>query len=151
MTYKLVVFDVSGTLRNGEGRLFDGLSDVLRQLHQQGVQLAVASSLSVGGIRRFLDDNGIEGLFCCIKSADQTEPKPHPAMLKQILLETAIEPHETIMIGDSPEDILMAKAAGIASIAALWRDGAEVHQFIDLRPDFVLQLVSELLNTLQQK
>lgn len=151
MTYKLVVFDVSGTLRNGEGQLFDGLHSVLTQLNQNGVALAVASSLSVGGIRRFLDDNGVEDLFCCVKSADQAEPKPHPAMLQQILLETATEPQDAVMVGDSPEDVLMAKSAGVASAAALWRDGHEAHQFMDLHPDYMVQLVSELLTTLQQK
>lgn len=149
MTWQLVIFDVSGTLRDGEGRLFPGLREVLEALHGQGVALAVASSLSVGGIRRFLDENGVEDLFSVIKSADQAEPKPHPAMLRQILLETGVEASAALMVGDSPEDVLMAKAAGVASCAALWRDGLEAHQFIALQPDFMVQPISELLTVIQ--
>lgn len=150
MSWQLIIFDISGTLRNGEGKLFDGLKEVLHGLHGQGVTLAVASSLSVGSIRRFLDENGVEELFSVIKSVDQAEPKPHPAMLRQILLETATEPAQALMVGDSPEDILMAKTAGVASCAALWRDGSEKHQFMDLHPDFMVQLESEFLTAIQQ-
>ena len=150
MRWELVVFDISGTLRNGDGKLFSGLTEVLQQLHQDGVVLAVASSLSVGAIRRFLDDNGVEELFSVVKSVDQAEPKPHPAMLRQILLETGVEAKAALMVGDSPEDVLMAKAAGVASCAALWRDGLEMNQFIALHPDFMVQPISEFLTTVQQ-
>lgn len=141
----LVIFDVSGTLRDGRGKLFDGLFDVLHHLHRRGITLAIASSLSVGGIRRFLDDNGVEDLFSCIKSADQAEPKPHPMMLEKILLETATAPEDAVMIGDSPDDIVMARAAGVASIAALWRDGLVLQQCVDLRPQAMLHSVDDIL------
>ena len=150
MKWELVIFDISGTLRDGQGKLFAGLKDILHKLHNDGVTLAVASSLSVGGIRRFLDENGVEELFAVIKSADQAEPKPHPAMIEKILLETGVEANCALMVGDSPEDIRMAKAAGVASCAALWRDGLDEHQFVALQPDFMIQLTGELLTVTQQ-
>lgn len=150
MAWELVIFDVSGTLRDGEGSLFPGLREVLKTLHGQGTQLAIASSLSVGGIRRFLDENCVEEVFSVIKSVDQAEPKPHPKMLEQILLETGADPARSLMVGDSPEDIRMAKNAGVASCAALWRDDLTPQQFIALQPDFMVQLVGELLTVTQQ-
>ncbi len=45
--------------------------------------------------------------------------KPHPDPLVYILKETGFAPAEALMVGDSPQDLQAAEAAGIESVAVL--------------------------------
>ena len=67
--------------------------------------------------------NGIElnGYFDIILSRDEVElPKPAPDMLLQACHQLSISPDRTMMLGDTDNDILAAKAAEIKSCLALW-------------------------------
>jgi phosphoglycolate phosphatase len=46
--------------------------------------------------------------------------KPHPDMVLRAMAETACEPQETVMIGDTSFDIEMARAAGATAIGVAW-------------------------------
>ena len=52
-------------------------------------------------------------LFVYTRCADQSRPKPDPAMLFDILDYTGLEKREAVMIGDTTFDLLMAGNAGV--------------------------------------
>ncbi len=52
-------------------------------------------------------------------SGDTPEKKPHPAPLRLALKKLCLEPSACVYVGDSPEDLEMAKNAGVRAIAVL--------------------------------
>lgn len=97
--------------------LFDGQAQLLRDLHAQGVVLAVATGKSRRGLDHSIDQLGLHGLFQATRTADEARGKPDPDMLEQLLLELDLVPDAALMVGDTTHDVLMAKAAGVDSLA----------------------------------
>ncbi|HEU5178484.1 MAG TPA: HAD-IA family hydrolase, partial [Burkholderiales bacterium] len=54
------------------------------------------------------------------RCADETSPKPHPAMLLELMDELNHAKEETLMIGDTSHDLEMARAAGVDALAVTY-------------------------------
>ena len=100
--------------------LFDGIAPLLRQLHEDGWQLAVATGKSQRGLRHCLATHGIAELFCSLQTADDHPSKPDPAMIDAVLFETGAQAEDAVMIGDTSFDMIMASAAGVRAIGVDW-------------------------------
>jgi len=79
--------------------------------------LAVATGKSRKGLDRALQAGALGKFFSGSRCADETHPKPHPAMLLELMEEFSIEKDETLMIGDTSHDLEMARAAGVDALA----------------------------------
>ncbi|ENU79407.1 hypothetical protein F975_02651 [Acinetobacter sp. ANC 3789] len=88
---------------------FDGVSDMLHDLKQRGFKLAVATGKSRRGLDRVLAKTQSQDLFDITRAASETQSKPHPQMLQEILSYTGIAPEQAIMVGDSSYDLQMAQ------------------------------------------
>ena len=97
--------------------LFAGVESLLSSLRQRGHYLAVATGKGRMGLENALDETGLRGHFDYTRCADETRSKPHPQMLEEIMERLGVEPHETLMIGDTEYDMLMANNAGTAALA----------------------------------
>jgi len=91
--------------------LFGGARELIDALRAHAVPLAIATGKSRAGLARALDTAGMKGFFTATRCADQTHPKPHPAMLLELTAELMVEPERTLMIGDTTHDLQMAAAA----------------------------------------
>jgi phosphoglycolate phosphatase len=100
--------------------LFDGMREMLAELTGRGLPLAVATGKSRRGLARAFEQTGLGALFEASRCADETHPKPHPAMLLELTDELAVAPHRTVMIGDTTHDLEMAAAAGAAAIGVTY-------------------------------
>ncbi len=96
--------------------LFADTRELLAELRAAGHVLAVATGKSTAGLKRALAQTGLSPFFTATRCADQTEPKPHPAMLLELMDELATEPSRTLMIGDTTHDLEMARAAGVQAV-----------------------------------
>lgn len=96
---------------------FPGVQETLQQLREQGHRLAVATGKSRRGLDRVLSNVGLQDFFDDSRCADETQSKPHPQMLLELMQSQAHQPAETVMIGDTDFDIHMAHQAGTHSIA----------------------------------
>lgn len=103
-----------------EEPLYDGIADLLRGLHAGGWQLAVATGKSDRGLAACLAGHGISDLFVSLQTADRHPSKPHPAMLEAALFEAGAAREETVMIGDTSFDMVMARSIGVAAIGVGW-------------------------------
>ncbi|MCW8902519.1 HAD-IA family hydrolase [Sedimenticola sp.] len=97
--------------------LFPGALEVLNGLVAQDYLLAVATGKGRPGLDKVLDETGLKSLFHATRCADETFSKPHPEMLMQIMDELAVEPADTLMIGDTEYDLQMAINAGTHGLA----------------------------------
>ncbi len=100
--------------------LYDGIADLLRDLHAGGWSLAVATGKSDRGLAACLASHGIADLFVSLQTADRHPSKPHPAMLEAALLEAGALPGQAVMIGDTSFDMAMARSIKVAAIGVEW-------------------------------
>jgi len=102
--------------REAELVLFPGARELIAELRAAGVLLAIATGKSQRGLQRALAQAKLAGAFAASRCADQTHPKPHPAMLLELTDELMVAPVRTLMIGDTTHDLQMAVAAGTAAV-----------------------------------
>ncbi len=82
-------------------------------------------------------------------SGDTPQRKPHPAPLRLALRQLRLEPSACVYVGDSPEDLEMAKSAGVRAIAVLGPFPTE-KRLRAARPDFLLESIRELPEALKR-
>jgi phosphoglycolate phosphatase len=100
-----------------QAQLFDGVTDMLDELISIGYQLAIATGKSRIGLDRALQEHSMQSYFVTTKCAGENLSKPHPEMLLNILHELDASPEQTLMIGDSEHDLMMANNAQVDSVA----------------------------------
>jgi phosphoglycolate phosphatase len=124
-------------------QLFPGVHELLLDLRGRGHRLAVATGKSRRGLDRALEAVALAQHFDATRCGDETQPKPHPAMLLELLQELSIEPWRSLMIGDTSHDLEMARSAGVPAIGVC--SGAHpAHSLRALAPLACLQSVAEL-------
>jgi phosphoglycolate phosphatase len=123
--------------------LFEGTSEMLLDLSQQGYFLAVATGKSRVGLNRALDSVKLLSLFDATRCADETFSKPHPAMLQELTRELGQDLKRTVMIGDTTHDLQMALNAGAAGVAVEY--GAHgVEELKALNPLYAANSIAQL-------
>jgi HAD superfamily hydrolase (TIGR01509 family) len=94
--------------------LLDGVEDLIKDLHQNGIQLVLASSSAKVTINRIFNRFGLHKYFTHIVSGeDFPKSKPHPAIFIHAALMSQTPVENCIVIEDSTNGIKAAKAAGI--------------------------------------
>jgi len=102
--------------REAELVLFPGARELIAELRAAGVLLAIATGKSQRGLQHALAGAGLAGEFVATRCADQTHPKPHPAMLLELTDELMVAPGRTLMVGDTTHDLQMAEAANTEAV-----------------------------------
>ncbi len=124
--------------------LFEGTVTMLQKMEQQGLKQAIVT----GGNKNVLmvmRERGIGEHFASVVHCDRVSfGKPNPEGLELAMQECAVLPAETIMVGDSPNDILAGKNAGVAlTIGVAHGHGSQA----DLKAadaDYVVDSIAEL-------
>lgn len=98
-------------------RLFAGVEAVLRDLHANGMLLAVVSSNSEENCRRILGDD-VCRLMAYIDGGASIFGKR--ARISRVLKKLGIRPIQAIYVGDQSTDAEAARAAGVAFGAVCW-------------------------------
>ena len=117
---------------------------LLRDLRRRVGTFAIATSDDRGPTIRTLAALGIEGEFAALACADDGFPvKPAPDPVLRLCTTLGIEPSRTAVVGDSPADLRMGRAAGAARVIGVLTgvgDRASLEPFADL----VLGSIAEL-------
>jgi phosphoglycolate phosphatase len=100
--------------------LFPGARELLDALLERDLLLGIATGKAMRGLRFVLDRHGLAGHFTTLQTADLHPSKPHPAMLRAAMAETGAAPGETMLVGDTTFDVLMARAAGAMPVGVAW-------------------------------
>ncbi|WP_374504917.1 HAD family hydrolase [Flavobacterium sp.] len=94
--------------------LLEGVRVLIEDLHQNGIQLIVASSASKVTIDRVFTRFGLHDFFTHIVSGeDFPKSKPHPAIFEHAASLSIAPKENCIVIEDSTNGVKAAKAAGI--------------------------------------
>jgi len=93
---------------------------------------------------KIVESLGIASYFDAVVGAEKTPyRKPDPRLVKPLLEEYNARPGHTVVIGDGPADIRLAKEAGVLSCSYL-NGLAEREKLLALKPDFTYESPAEL-------
>lgn len=124
-------------------RLFDGVRESLEAFRAEGYRMAVATGKARRGLDRVLKAHGWMEYFDATRAADETASKPDPLMLNEILQHCGVAPEKALMVGDASFDLLMARNAGMDSVAVGY--GAQaLDSLLQFEPALAINHFSEL-------
>jgi HAD superfamily hydrolase (TIGR01509 family) len=100
---------------------YPGIVELLTSLRAAGIGTAVATNSDARSAGVVLGSHGLDPLFDAIVTVDQVSaPKPDPGSILLATERLGVAPHEAIFVGDSPADMVAARAAGTLAVAAGW-------------------------------
>lgn len=127
---------------------YEGIEEVLSSLREQGASVGIVSlkprragdiELDIIGLRRLI------GL--AVWGDDVARPKPEPDGVLRAMADLGADPRSTLVIGDSPADIMMGRAAGTRTAAAMW-GGSSRERLFAASPDLALDAPGDLLRVI---
>jgi phosphoglycolate phosphatase len=99
------------------GALVAGACEALERLAARGLVLGVVSSGDGERVRAEMASLGVARHFATAVCGGETaRRKPHPEPLLVALERLGVPPSECAYVGDSPEDVAMARAAGAFAV-----------------------------------
>ena len=128
--------------------LYPGVKSTLQQLKSQGYRLAIVTNKPLVFVEPLLAGLGLDNLFELILGGDSLpKRKPDPMPLLHVCQTLDISPQNCVMIGDSSNDIIAAKAAKMDSIGLTYGYNY-AKPIADDNPDLVLEVFSGLCEVL---
>jgi phosphoglycolate phosphatase len=136
--------------------LFDGVIELLTALKRRHYWVTIATGKSRRGLdltleREVLVDGvnvKLATLFDASRTADQTEGKPNPQMLFELMHEFGVDASRTLMVGDTTHDLQMAANAGVSAVGVSY--GAHEFDFLDTcKPLIIVDSIAQLRAWLQ--
>jgi pyrophosphatase PpaX len=127
----------------------DGMEDVLVRLRQEGRRLGVVTAKRRSTVELAFDRVPLGHLFETVVGGDETErhkPDPEPLLLGAKRL--GADPAATAYVGDSPFDVLAAKAANMFAVAVTWGRIHDRGRLEAEQPDAIVDRAEELLGVL---
>ena len=116
--------------------IFPGALNVLKKLTEMNIPLGLCTNKAIKLTTKLMAESGLSDYFSAIIGGDSFDYcKPDPRHLTSTLSDMKASPDRAVMIGDSINDILAAKAAGIPVICASF--GYSKTPVINLNPDAI--------------
>ncbi|MCZ4322987.1 phosphoglycolate phosphatase [Pseudomonas anguilliseptica] len=125
--------------------VYPGVRPVLDWLREQQVELAIVTNKPERFVAPLLDEKGLGGYFRWIVGGDTLpQQKPDPAALLHVLKLARVTAEQALFVGDSRNDVLAAKAAGVPCVALSYgyNHGRPI---AEENPAYVLDCLSGLL------
>lgn len=135
---------------NADLELLEGVRTLIEDLHQNGIQLILASSASKVTIDRVFTRFGLHDFFTHIVSGeDFPKSKPHPAIFEHAASLSIAPKENCIVIEDSTNGVKAAKAAGIYCVGYISEHSKDQHlDEADLVINHFKELTAEVIRTL---
>jgi phosphoglycolate phosphatase len=114
--------------------LFEGVPQGLEALSRRQQPMACVTNKPHGFARALLERKGIASYFSPVFGGDSFEQrKPHPMPLLNTCKVMGVAPEHTLMVGDSVNDALAARAAGCKAVLMSYgyNHGRDVRELLD--------------------
>jgi phosphoglycolate phosphatase len=125
-------------------RLYQGVKETLALLRDKGYQLAVISNKNEALCQKVMQTLGIKCFFAAVIGADSMpfrKPSPEPVLM--LLRDFGVTAAESVIIGDSINDVAAGKAAGVITVGCKYGYG-ELTELLD--SDFLVASFTEILD-----
>lgn len=130
-------------------RLFDGVAELLAQLHAQGITWGIVTNKSsrfAQPIVESMPELASAGALICGDTTAHTKPHPEPVL--EALRRTGSAADKTIYVGDDERDVRAGQAAGVRTVAACYGYLGAGAKPSDWQADALIDQPDALLNLL---
>ena len=130
--------------------VYPGVLEGLERFRDMHLRLACVTNKAARFTEPLLERMGMAARFELVVSGDTlARKKPDPMQLAHICAEFLLAPSAVLMIGDSANDVLAARAAGcpVLCVSYGYREGGDVHE---LGCDAIVESLSEAADILQR-
>ena len=130
-------------------KLIAGVRRVLSKL-RDAHHLGLVTSGDRDRVTRQLREFRLTKLFAArVCSGDTLRKKPHPEPLRLALRQMELHPSACVYVGDAPQDVEMARRAGVRAIGVLGPFPTE-KRLRAARPEFLIGSIEELPDVLKK-
>jgi phosphoglycolate phosphatase-like HAD superfamily hydrolase len=126
-------------------KVFNNVNETLFKLKSNGIKIAVLSCMIEKEVLINLKKLKFKNFNILFSLEKYMKKRPYPHGLLKIVKELKINPKDCVYIGDTPNDILMAKNAKITSVA-ITTGVIKKNELKKYKPDYIINDFSELLN-----
>lgn len=128
--------------------LYQGIREVITTLKENNIKCALLSNKAIRHVRVILEYFKLTDEFILISGGDTfVEKKPSPLPILETLRLTGFNKKDTLMIGDSENDVASGFAAGVTTCYCLYGYGKNLLT----KPDFTVSTPSEILDLFMEK
>lgn len=122
-------------------QLFDGITQLLEQLHAAGVHLGIVTTNSISNVKSCLVTNGVIDKFDFVHAARNLFGKHRT--LKRLMKKMQFSHESIIYVGDEGRDIEASKKVNIPVVAVSWgyQDRERLQK---LSPDFLADAPADI-------
>ena len=126
----------------------NGANETVVSLFESGYNLGIATTKWRRNIDSILNKLGWNEYFCEVIGGDEvTKIKPDPEMFSSLMALMKADPANTVIVGDTINDILPAKELSVRNVAVKspYGDSKDV---MNLNPDFFIEEIAHLPQTI---
>ena len=125
---------------------YDGIIQLLNDLNDKGINIAVASNKYQEGVDAVVKFYFPEIKFVAtIGTGPEIPVKPNPTIVNKIIELCPVDKSQILYLGDSGVDMQTAKNAGLTAIGVLW-GFRKKDELLENGADFTISNVNELWN-----
>lgn len=140
-TYRRIFEDVNAEIGVP---MFPHVADTLRQLHNQGCTLSIATSRGYKSVVDFIKGFHLDDIITFVIAAEDVKhAKPDAEPVIKTLKHYGIKAEDAVVIGDTHFDILMGRNAGCATIGVTYGNGSR-ESLIEAGADMVVDDFAEI-------
>ena len=149
LSFKKIYLERYGTHSMETTRPYDGVPEMIAELKNMRLKLAVASNKPDAATKSTISDTFAEETFNVVLGGRSDVPlKPDPTIVHNILGEFGVPPAEALFVGDTSVDLETAKNAGCPSVGVLW--GFRPEEAANSGADFVIAHPFELTELIRR-
>ncbi|WP_027858138.1 phosphoglycolate phosphatase [Marinobacterium jannaschii] len=137
--------DYYGEATADQSELYPGVIECLDGLKARGITMAVVTNKPIAFTRTMLDGFGLTPYFAVVLGGDSLPTrKPDPQMLLAAMAECGATAAQSLMVGDSLNDVGAGRNAGcaVACVPYGYNHGQPI---ADARPDLIVERLDQLL------
>lgn len=124
--------------------LFPGVPEMLTSLAERNIPVAIVTGKGADSAAISLRLLGLDRHFDVVETGSP-QGSVKPAAIRRIVQQWSVNPATVAYVGDAPNDISDARAAGVIALAAAWATTADRVALEERQPDRLYATVPELI------
>jgi phosphoglycolate phosphatase-like HAD superfamily hydrolase len=122
---------------------FDGIPDLINELKDDGVRLAMVTGKGIHSTRITLDYFGLGSFFEIVETGHLAGPRKTEGIRSVLAHFSECNASDVWYVGDAPSDVLACREAGIPIAAAAWAETAHPEKLAETNPDALFYTVQD--------
>ena len=121
--------------------LFPDVKEILKSLSSKGLKIGILSADSTEATINFVDIHNLQDYIqLCLGTDNEIVAKPDPKFFWQACESLGVSPEETLVVGDSPGDMIMAKTGKAAGAIGICRYQNSPLRSADIQIDTLVKI-----------